>query len=416
MQHRQNPSMTNRPDGTDTAAPSPPTELRLPGMLCGATGAVAAFALLAVAMSAAQTHLPRIGPDYQRWLTDVGANNVVARLQWAIGDMTEPQFYKSWLASLGLLAGAAIAWWADARNKKWAGMPISYASGLWPWILGSSALSMALANLAYGWLLRLGWQPTFIPFVCVATSLVLIYGSGWPVFCTGAVLGAITTTPVAMFLIKYVTGPLHLPLVVSNTAAMSIGAAVTFTLCRYLPWMPAPLRDGEEHQATPSTTIARTPTFGKDAIWTVRRIIADFTETQFYATEWASIGVLVAVGLTFMLNPDFPAYGTGLLAPILFTQAVTAAVGVVVWRHLYRGGGWAPTYISVVSVAPATVLAFNGSVVSIVVGSIGGALICPIIARPISARLPKDFHPFIGNTISMSVSTAAMVGLLDLTV
>lgn len=407
--------MTTRPDSTATA-PARPTELRLPGMLCGATVVVAVFALLAVAMSVAQKHLPRVGPDYQRWLTDVGAEDVVARVQWALGDMTEPQFYKSWLASLGLLAGAAIAWWAGTRDKKWAGMPISYASGLWPWILGSSAVSMALANVAYGWLLKFGWQPTFIPFVCVATSLVLVYGSGWSVFCTGAAFGAVTTTPVAMFLIKYVTGPLHLPLVVSNTAAMSIGAAVTFMICRYLPWMPTPVPHGDEDQDASPTTIAGPPAFRKDAIWTVRRIIADFTETQFYATEWASIGVLAAVLLTFLLNPDFPAYGTGLLAHVLFAQAVTAAVGVVVWRHLYRGGGWAPTYISVVSVAPATVLAFNGSAVSIVVGSIGGALLCPIVARPISARLPKDFHPFIGNTISMSVSTASIVGLLNLTV
>ena len=33
--------------------------------------------------------------------------------------------------------------------------------------------------------------------------------------------------PVAMLLIKYVTGPLDLPVVVSNTAAMSVGSALT---------------------------------------------------------------------------------------------------------------------------------------------------------------------------------------------
>jgi hypothetical protein len=398
---------------TNAVPQTKPTELRLPGMLCGATIVVAIFALIAATMTALESHLPRIGPTYQQWLTDVGANDVVARLQWAIGDMTEPQFYKSWLASLGLLAGAAIAWWAGTRNKKWAGIPISYGKGLWPWILGSSALSLALSNLAYGWLLKDGWQPTFVPFVCVATSLVLVYGRGWPVFFTGALAGAITTTPVAMLLIKYVTGPLHLPAVVSNTAAMSVGAALTFMISRHLPWMPEALNDPDQEQDAPSATIAGTPTVGKDAIWTIRRIIADFTETQFYATEWASIGVLAAVILTFLLNPAFPAYGSGLLAHILFAQALTAAVGVLVWRHLYRGGGWAPTYISVVSVAPATVQVFNGSALSILAGSIGGALLCPVIARPISARLPKDFHPFIGNTISMAVSTAAIVAIIN---
>ena len=28
--------------------------------------------------------------------------------------------------------GAALAWWAGTRNKRWSGLPISYGSGLWP--------------------------------------------------------------------------------------------------------------------------------------------------------------------------------------------------------------------------------------------------------------------------------------------
>jgi hypothetical protein len=293
-------------------------------------------------------------------------------------------------------------------------MPISYGSGLWPWVLGSSALSLVLSNLAFGWKLSEGWQPTFIPFVCVATSLVLIYGRGWPVLFTGAVMGAITTTPVAMLLITYVTGPLGLPPVVANTLAMSFGATLTFVVSRGLPWMVLPAAAPHTTDPQTATTIDGAPTRSKDAIWTIRRIIADFTETQFYANELASIGVILGVTLAFVLNPLVPSYGTALLPHILFAQALTSAIGVVVWRRLYRGGGWAPTYISVVSVAPATVLAFNGSALSIVVGAIAGALLCPVIARPISNRLPSDFHPFIGNTMSMAISTAIVVTAVGL--
>ncbi|NMM91894.1 hypothetical protein B2J88_47765 [Rhodococcus sp. SRB_17] len=384
-------------------------ELSLPGLLLGSAIVVGIFGLLATGLVALSTHVTEVGPTYSEWFERVGSDSFLARAQWALGDITEPQFYKSWLASIGLLVGAAAAWWAGTRKKRWAGMPISYGSGLWPWILGSSALSLVLSNLAFGWKLDEGWQPTFIPFVCVATSLVLVYGAGWPVFFTGAVMGAVTTTPVAMVLIAYVTGPLELPSVVANTTAMSFGAALTFILSRYLPWMHLPAPAPSPPASTPVTTIAGPPSVVKDTIWTVRRIIADFTETQFYANELASIGVIVGVTVAFVLNPLFPSYGTALLPHILFAQALTSAVGVVVWRHLYRGGGWAPTYISVVSVAPATVLAFNGSALSIVAGAVAGALLCPIVARPISSRLPKDFHPFIGNTISMAVTTAVVV-------
>jgi hypothetical protein len=72
------------------------------------------------------------------------------------------------------------------------------------------------------------------------------------------------------------------------------------------------------------------------------------------------------------------------------------------------------TYISVVSADPATVLTFNGSAVSIAVGAVAGALLCPVVARPISKRLPADVHPFIGNTTSMAVCTALVIAVLRL--
>ncbi len=377
---------------------------------------VGAFGLLAVALSAISPHLGTGGPSYAEWLTSL-PNDPVARIQWFLGDITEPQFYKSWTASLGLLLGAAIAWWAGARCKRWAGTPISYGSGLWPWILGSAALSLLLSNVAFGWLLDEGWQPTFVPFVCVATSVVLVYGRGWPVFFTGALLGVLTT-PVAMLLIEFVTGPPGLPDVVANTAAMSIGAAMAFVVSRYLPWMKRPVpqaqTDDDQGPADVADVPGRSPTVRTDAVWMIRRVLTDFTETQFYANELASLGVILGVVLAVLLNPMFPSYGTELLPHILFAQALTSTIGIIVWRHLYRGGGWAPTYISVVSVAPATVLAYNGSMLSIALGAAAGALLCPVIARPISQRLPADFHPFIGNTISMAVSTSLIVPAVGL--
>lgn len=109
----------------------------------------------------------------------------------------------------------------------------------------------------------------------------------------------------------------------------------------------------------------------------VRRIITDFTETQFYANEWASIGLIVGAVITTMLNTEFASYGTGLLPKILVAQAATSAIGILLWRHLSLGGGWAPTYISVASVAPATVLTYGDSVTALILGAVSGAVLCP---------------------------------------
>lgn len=331
-----------------------------------------------------------------------------------LGDITEPQFYKSWVATLGLLAGATVGWWAHRTRKRWAGEPIAYGSGLWPWMVGAAGLSLVLSNLVVGDRLAVGWQPTFVPFVCVAPAMVLVYGRGWSTLVTGAVLG-VMTTPLAMLLIATVTGPLELPAVVANTASMSIGTALAFLLVRPMPWMRLPVAEPDSQEETAAAT-RRAPTVVSDAVWMVRRVVTDFTETQFYANEWASLGLIAGAVLTTVLGPDLGSYGTGLLPRITLAQAITSTIGIILWRHLYRGGGWAPTYIPVVSVAPATVLAHGDSLTALLLGAVAGAVLCPLVARPVSARLPQDFHPFIGNTVAMALVTSVVVPVVGLLV
>lgn len=328
------------------------------------------------------------------------------RLQWALGDVTEPQFYKSWIASLCLLAGAAFAWRAASGDRygRWSGQPISYGSGLWPWVLFASFLSLALANAVLGPSLRSGWQPTFVPVVSVAPAVVLLYGPGWATAVTGAALGA-GTAPLAVLLIDGLAEPLGLPAVVACTAAMSAGAVLAFVVCRRLPWLE--LRTARRPQ--PPGHVARGGL--GDAVWAARRVLLDFSEAQFYANEWASLGLLAGLAVTAFAVPGLAAYGSGLLPEILFAQALTSAAGVVMWRRHYRDGGWAATYASV---APASVLAHPGSAAALALGALLGAAICPPVARAVSAALPTDFHPFVGNTVAMAVCTASTVPALGL--
>ncbi|MFC9556778.1 hypothetical protein ACFTWF_38825 [Rhodococcus sp. NPDC056960] len=391
-------------------------ELAFPGVLLGATFVVGIFGALAIMLSAAASLMKgEFGQTYSELFVSAGENDILARISWALGDMTEPQSYASGITSIGLLCGATIAWLAWRARKRWAGMPTAYGTGLWPWVLGSSMLSLTLSNLLFGGMLDQGWQPTFVPFVSVPALLVLVYGRGWAVLVTGAVSGAVTTTPVAILLIQFVSSPLELPGVVAITASMSLSAAVTFTVSRYLPWMqlPAALTPDADHQQ-PLPTVVGAPGVVKDAFWTVRRVLVDFTEAQFCANEWASLGVILGVCVAFILNPLLPAFGTELLPQILFSQALASALGVVMWHRRYRGGGWAPTFIPVVSVAPASVIAFDGSALSIVVGAAGGALLGPVFAMPIMSRLPKDFHPFIGVTVSIAITSAIVVTAIRL--
>ncbi|MGF6835077.1 hypothetical protein QF015_003272 [Paenarthrobacter sp. TE4293] len=393
-----------------TPCPEPPLKHNAAAVALGAFSMAAVVGGFALFLHILGQRSPRLGPVFDGW-PEAAANSPLAAFRWFLGDMTEPLFLKSDLAALGLLAGAALAWWAGRRGRTWAGS-LSYATGLWPWVLASATLSLLLSNLAFGWMLDDGWQPTFVPFVCVAPAVVLLYGAGWKACVTGAVLGSATTTPLALLLIPALSTPLGLPVVVANVLAMSLGSVLAFTVARQLPWLTlqGPGRTAQPHR--PASGLHRT--FRNDARWAARRVLKDFTETHFFANELAGIGVILAAATAFVLNPGMPSYGSDLLPHILFAQALTSAIGVVLWQRWYRGGGWAATYASVVSVTPAAVLAYGGSWTAMVGGAVLGAILAPPIARLVSARLPAGFHPVIGNTAAMAVSTAVALLLLGL--
>lgn len=97
---------------------------------------------------------------------------------------------------------------------------------------------------------------------------------------------------------------------------------------------------------------------------------------------------------------------------MVVAQALTSALGVVIWRHQWIKHGWYPTYVPLVSVVPAAVLTHGGSGVVIALSATLGALIAPPLACAITQRLPGHFHPYIGNVISMAISTLLVVPLI----
>ena len=147
-------------------------------------------------------------------------------------------------------------------------------------------------------------------------------------------------------------------------------------------------------------------------IWTLRRVLADFSEAPFYGNEWASLGMLAGVLLAYALSPLSPAYGSGLLLPMLAAQALTSLVGVIVWRRQWQIRGWYPTYVPLVSVVPAAVLTYGGDFTVMIASALLGALIAPPLACAIAQRLPKYLHPYIGNVLSMAISTLVILPVI----
>ena len=124
------------------------------------------------------------------------------------------------------------------------------------------------------------------------------------------------------------------------------------------------------------------------------------------------LGLIVGVLLAYALNPLSPAYGSGWLPQLVAGQALTSLLGILLWRRQWRQRGWYPTYVPLVSVVPAAVLTHGGSPAVIIVSAALGALIAPPLACAIAARLPGYIHPYIGNVLSMAISTVLIVPIV----
>lgn len=333
-----------------------------------------------------------------------------AWLRWLLGDISEVAFYKHEFASVGLLAGAYLGYWANRTGRSWQGFAICYGTGLWPWLVTSSLLGLLLSNLLWGWTVSTSdWQPTFVAFVSLPAAMVLMFGGGWKVTINGAIMGAVLVTPMCLLIVNYVCNPLALPAVIGNVLGMASASVVAFLICRYYPSL---VKSGQSEipaavSAAPTTKV---PDYG--VIWTLRRVLADFSEAPFFGNELASLGLLLGALLAYSLNPLSPAYGSGLLLHIIAAQGLTSAIGVLVWRRQWMLHGWYPTYIPLVSVVPATLLAYGGSWQIIVSSALLGALLAPPLACAIAKRLPGDMHAYIANVLSMAISTLLIVPLI----
>ncbi len=370
-----------------------------------------AAAAMLLALDRLRYSLPVVMPEYTGWHGDY--SDVASMAAWVVGDTTEPGYAHSAVAGALMLLGGYLAHRAFRSRKRWMGFPVTSGTGLFGWAVGSAALGLVLSNAAWGWTIAASgtWQPTFVPFASVPPAVVLVYGGRRSVALTGAVLGAALSTPIALVAVTFVCRPLGLPAVVGATTGMAISALMAFALCRHLPWMRVPT-------VVVPRCCAGSPHHFVDAgrqgpLWLSRRILADFTDAQFIGNEWASAGLLAGTVISYLLNPAMAGNVGDLLPEMLISQVLTAALSVALWHRQWAIYGWYPTFVPVVSIAPATVLAFGGSVQAIVTGAVLGALIGPPFAAAVARRLPSDFHPFIGNVVSMAASTAAIVTALS---
>ena len=191
---------------------------------------------------------------------------------------------------------------------------------------------------------------------------------------------------------------------------MAIASIGAFVLCRCVPSLVTSAAPEQVAEEASIPVTAKAPDYG--VVWSIRRVLADFSEAPFFGNEWASLGLIVGALLAFTLNPMSPVYGTGLLPQLLAGQALTSALGVLIWRKQWIARGWYPTYVPLVSVVPAAILTYGGDWQVIASSALLGALIAPPLACALAQRVPGHMHGFIGNVLSMAISTLLILPLV----
>ncbi|MBU5257174.1 hypothetical protein [Tissierella praeacuta] len=334
-------------------------------------------------------------------------HNPFYKLIWYIMNFTEAQFYAGVFASLGIIIGGFVAWRLDVKNSKLAGFNVSYGSNLWPWVLASQLLSLFIAIFVLNFTSffengEYTWLPTFITVVGAPPAIMLLYGPSIKALLTGSILGGVMGFPVAFWITNNIIPVLGVPGVVSNVFTMAITGILVCGIAKALPWM----------KKVPSKTLNRPVKSQEETLremekplWFVRRVLADFSEAQFYGNEIAGLFIIIGASLDWILNINHGAYASGAIPAIILSQFVGSSIGVFLYFNKYVEKGWYGTYVPVVSVGPACVLMFGSSVGVAVTAGILGGIIGPPLAEYFCDKLPEDYHPTIGNVTSMGVTT-----------
>ncbi|MEV5650491.1 hypothetical protein AB0L57_19755 [Nocardia sp. NPDC052254] len=380
-----------------------------------ALGAAIVAGVVSVSVVATLPALARTttGTRWPRWF-DVVSSHVRELGAALLADLADPVFYGTAAAGLLMLAGGAFAHAIRDRNVAWRGFAVACGSGLWAWMVTSGLLALVLSHIAWGWTRSadIPWQPLFVPFVSVSPAVVLMYGKGWRVALTAAILGAGLTTPAAIATAAFVCTPLRIPQVAGFTAAMAVTAYTSFAVCHRLPWLATRSRT-YANEARPDGRSTVPSPGPQSATWILRRVLADFTEAPFFGNEWAGAGLIVGAVLAYLAI--HPSEGIPALFPqILGAQLVAGTLSVIVWRGRWRVHGWYPSFVPIVSVAPAAVIAFSAAPIPTGIALVLGVLAGPPLAFRLGDLLPRHVHRFVGCVGSMAICAATIVPAIGL--
>lgn len=351
--------------------------------------------------------------NYNIVIERAGEGILLYKAIWLLMDFSQPQFYGGVLPSIGIIAGGFIAWRLALNRSKYSEFEICYGfSTMWPWVFASQFISLVvvifvLNSTRYFSGGEFAFLPTFITVAGVPPSLMLMYGPSYKTLFVTSILGGLLSFPIAFWMMTKVVPVFDLPGVVGNVLTMALTGIIIGQILESLPWIQkipikkirsseieVSLKEKYDHMIKPS--------------WFVRRVLADFSEAPFYGNEIAGLFIVIGISIEWLFSSGSGINGNLLIPAIVLSQFIGSAVGILLYFSKYLEYGWYATYVPLVSVGPACVLIFGGTIqVAVTAGVLGGILGGPI-AEYISNKLPDHIHGTVGNVTSMAISTTVV--------
>ena len=144
----------------------------------------------------------------------------------------------------------------------------------------------------------------------------------------------------------------------------------------------------------------------------LRRMLADYSEPMYVGNEIAGGALIVGSLLTWALSPMQPFYGTGWFPACILSQIITGAVAIFVYWDQWLDNDFFPTFVPIVSVAPAMVLAFGPTLPVIIISAILGGIACPACAKMINDKIPSHWNGMVGSTASMAICSFVVYAVM----
>ena len=362
-------------------------------------------------------------PGYEIWLAG-GHDTPVGMALYILANWTECHGLMCWLAGATMICVGLLAHWYLRKNKNKSDIKMYPPAGPGGGFLGMIAagfVGLVVANVVWGFRFDVDNGVTYLPVLIVCCvfpgGIANTYGNNWKVWGTAGVVCGLLQYPLEEICFA-LAAQLHIPpLVLFTTVVVMGGGIICFEVFKLCPWVKKYVENPETRQLTPYVRTNCAPE--GTSRWLFRRTMADWTEIMFFGNEWVGVATIVALVLSWWLNPLSVVYASpGVMPGMVFGSLLAGSLALFIYYPKYKKNGFYNTFC-VVTAFLLTFLYYgmNGtpeacsSLPLIVLAAVIMAFVAPVICSACSSWLMPRLGKRYEGAVLAVLANAPSIGV-----